>query len=129
MKAKPGNTSVRIVFLFACASLCIAGCATGGTELDATPESLSKSIGVGDHLMVTTSSGRKKEIHVTEVSDTGISSEDEFIPYSDIKAVRIVKPRSGDPVGAIIMIAIVVAVVAYAFASSEVDNLRIGGSQ
>jgi hypothetical protein len=129
MKAKPGNTIVRIVVLFACASLCVAGCATGGTGLEATPESLSKSIWVGDHLIITTSSGSKKEIYVTEVSDTGISSKDEFIPYSEIQSVRMATTQSEDSIGTMIMVAIVVAVVAYAFVSSAVDDMRIGGSQ
>ena len=115
---------MHLIFLVACAALCAAGCASGGRTLGTDPETWANSISVGDHLNVKTNSGIEKDVYVTVVNKSGISDNNEFIPYSDIQSIRILpnkSERSGNTALVIVLCVIVVAALA-SLLKSEVEE-------
>ena len=79
---------------------------------------------VGDHLNVKTNSGIEKAVYVTVVNKSGISDNNEFIPYSDIQSIRILpnkSERSGNTALVIVLCVIVVAALA-SLLKSEVEE-------
>jgi hypothetical protein len=116
--------AIHLVYLVACAALCIAGCASSGTTLGADPEDWANSISVGDHLKVLTKSGNERDLHVTAVNKSGISDNKEFIPYNDIQSIRVLPSSSGGSgnTALVVMLTVVVVAVFASLLKSEVEE-------
>lgn len=92
--------------------MCAAGCANSGRTLGADTDTWANSISIGDHLSVLTNSGDEKDLYVTAVNKSGISDNQEFIPFSDIQSIRILPNNSRGSSSTAIMIVLTVVVVA-----------------
>lgn len=112
------------IAVVACACLCLAGCANSRTGLEDGPELWASSIHVGDQLRVTTHAGQVKDISVTVVDDSGISSSDGFISFSDIRSIQVINDASGGAGTTVILIVLGIIIVAglASLITSEIDE-------
>lgn len=113
----------QLVFLIACVALCTAGCVSSGRNLGTGQETWANSISIGDHLSVLTNSGNEKDVYVTAVNESGISDNEEFIPYGDIQSIRVLPSNSGDS-GSITLVVLTIVVIAAitSLVKSEVEK-------
>lgn len=119
-----GSFIVQLVFLVACAALCTAGCVNSGRMLGANPETWASSINIGDHLSVTTTSGNEKDVHVTAVTKSGITDNQDFIPFSVIQSIRVLPSKSARSGVTLPLVILTIAVVALlvSLVESEIEE-------
>ncbi len=123
-QSQSSTFAMQLVVLVASAAMCVAGCANSGRTLDGDPETWASSISVGDHLNVITNSGDENEVYVTEVNESGISTNNEFIAYSDIQSIQIIGDGSGGSGSNALVIILTIAAVAVlvSLVESEVEK-------
>ena len=83
-------------------------------------EKIADEVTIGDRIEITLKNSSKESFQVTEISETGINGENEFVSYADIQEIKIVqtvKARSSGTnskvVGGVLVAALLVGLLVY----------------
>ena len=76
-----------------------AGCSTFQRLPGTDAETVKSQVSVGDSVKITKNNGEKVRFKVSEVSDSGIGGEGQFVAYPDIQEIRSTQISTGATVG------------------------------
>ncbi len=87
--------------LCVCLALLIfaTGCSTYQRLPGTDAATVKSQVDVGDNVKITKINGEKIEFEVSEVSNTGVGGEGQFVAYADIQEIRSPQISTGATVG------------------------------
>ena len=99
-----------------------AGCTTMRSLPTNVAQSLARQIEVGDKIKIIRNDYTDVTFTVSAISDEGISGDEVFVPYSDIRQVQVSQPSNENGLTTVLTVVVIVLVVAL-FVSEAVDTI------